>query len=104
MPPYPSSSNRQSPGAAHIVVNQLQNLGEIPGVCVCVRVCVCVCGLSIFSGVDAGLDCGSGLGDGTQRKLRSSNFEAAHTLIHYNILTSHEQNSGQTAITRNQYT
>ena len=59
--------------------------------------------LSLFGGLDSGLDCGTGLRDWTHRKLRSSNFEAAHTLLHYSILTSHELNSGQTAITRYQY-
>ena len=58
---------------------------------------------SLFGGLDSGLDCGTGLRDWTHRKLRSSNFEAAHTLLHYSILTSHELNSGQTAITRYQY-
>ena len=58
---------------------------------------------SLFGGLDSGLDCGTGLRDWTHRKLRSSNFEAAHTLLHYIILTSHELNSEQTAITRYQY-
>ena len=58
---------------------------------------------SLFGGLDSGLDCGTGLRDWTHRKLCASNFEAAHTLLHYSILTSHELNSGQTAITRYQY-
>ena len=62
-----------------------------------------LCRPSLFGGLDSGLDCGTGLRDWTHRKLRSSNFEAAHTLLHYSILTSHELNSGQTAITRYQY-
>jgi len=43
---------------------------------------------------------GTGLWDWTRRKLRSSDFEAAHTLLHYSTLTACELNSGQTAITR----
>ena len=58
---------------------------------------------SLFGGLDSGLDCGTGLRDWTHRKLRSFNFDTAHTLLHYSILTSHELNSGQTAITRCQY-
>ena len=34
------------------------------------------------------------------KKLCSSDFKAAHTLLHHRILISHELNSGQTAITR----
>ena len=40
-----AESSTSYPGAAHIVVNQLQNPGEIPGLvflCLCVCVCVCV--------------------------------------------------------------
>jgi len=51
----------------------------------------------------SGMDCETGLGDWTHKKLCSSNFEAAHTLLHCSILTSHELNSGQTAITSYQY-
>ena len=45
----------------------------------------------------------TGLGDCTHRKLHSSDFEAAHTLLHYRTLTSRKLNSGLTAITRYQY-
>ena len=38
----------------------------------------------------------------SERKLHSSDFEAAHTLLHYSILTSHQLNSRQTT-TRYQY-
>jgi len=37
---------------------------------------------SLFGGLDSGLDCGTGLRDWTHGKLRSSNFEAAYTLLH----------------------
>ena len=58
--------------------------------------------LSLFGGLDSGLECGTRPRDWTYRKLRSSSdFKAAYT-PHYSILTSHELNSGQTAITRYQ--
>jgi len=41
----------------------------------------------------------TGLRDKTHRKLCSSDFEAEQTLLHYSILTAHELNSGQMAIT-----
>jgi len=38
--------------------------------------------LSLFGGLDTGLDCGTGLRDWTHRRLCSSDFKAAHTPLH----------------------
>ena len=66
-------------------------------------------GLDCWTGLwdwTVGLDCGPGLLDWTvgldSQKVVLIQFEAAHTLLHYSILTSLELNSGQMAITRYQ--
>ena len=63
----------------------------------------CRTGLSDWT---VGLDCGPWLLDWTvgldSQKVVLIQFEAAHTLLHYSILTSLELNSGQMAITHYQ--
>ena len=71
---------------------QTAKLNSPPNFPACGIIGTSLSGPSLFGGLDSELDCGTGLRDWTDRKLRSSDFEAAHTLLHYSALTSHELN------------